>query len=1342
MKLKKAEKYWSDKGHVFAGVSVFAIPGNAPRIKKAPKKNTIVDPKAVTEECRLKEATEKLRAAAKGVEVVDVPEGDPMFLFSFAVGKTRPINIFYDKGCSHIVFKHGIPKNEIDGEITERGPLTIKGINDTRVTARDQWACLLDRIDGTKQVVHGLSVDKITATFPKIDVSAAVKEVKEDAPDNAELQDLRIPQFVGGDPDILIGIHYENCHPVKVHTLPSGLFIAKLQLAAYEGYTGVIGGPHKTFKVLADQAGGTVNLMSHFVSGLQQYKDLGAPKIHAPMMTYEDVHFAHKVNKAEIIELAGSLEGFFDNENVEETILIDSSEPADLKVTTEDQHSVYGTGTKATDFHFVDVNSTKDSNFFDSSNKTSLDLSCSYCGSVAEEDISEELDYYYGLVSKLKKKEDVPIASPLVEDDKLRELKFIAKMQESGISLEYRCTRCRSCSDCRNAPDTERISAREEAEDQAIKDSVKIDFANKRIECTLPLRAKEEDYLSTNRETALKVLNAQCKKLKNDQEAKEVVIKSFQKLFDGKFARRFDELDGEHQKLILSKEVQHYLPWRCVYKESISTPCRCVMDASSKTPLLPNGKGGRCLNDLCMKGSVNTLDLLNMLLRFSVGEAACAGDLKQFYPSINLHPSQWNLQRVLWRENMDMDAVTLEIIITVLIYGVRSVSALSEKAVILLAGYVKDKNPLLAALLLWSRFVDDLADSGKSVGAMEELTKSADELFQSVGWSCKGWSVSTKPPHPDVTKDGISVDVGGLVWYPVIDCISVRIPPLHFGVKKRGKLMVGTEIFDGSFEDLKKFCPKRFTRRTIVSKFWAVFDIFGLLTPLTASIKVDVSRAIKETDGWDAEVPVDVHDKCLQNLWKLHKLRGVKFRRAKVPVDAIDSNMHVYCCVDAAGKLKIIGVWARFKRKNGRWSCQLLIGRSILTKEGTIPMEELEALMIGSNLLWIVRKALASWISDFFLFGDSVISICWTISEKKRLSLFHRNRCNQIRMNTQLDRIYHVKTDFNPSDIGTRPEKLQECDVGPDSVWMKGHEWMTEDLKAAIVQDIVTPAAKLKLKDDEKYEFSKGLVHERIPEILVKGHFAFVNDRVSKLTSRAVFSNYILSPTKYPFSKCVRIVARIMKMFQTKRQIYNPGKLHKLHNFRIFSVMCKNGNVESNEADVVFVDSPTSVESISLVDGSKFFDTELFKALVADVEKAGGAKTIDDEDISDALAYWFLKGTQEVKKFNKKELIDKIAIEKNNILFNRSRILDGQRFVLTGGFKEDSLGMEVQLNLMSPILDRHSPIALSIALYIHEKLAMHAGYETCYRMSLGFCHIIQGLSLFEQSRKNVPNVLV
>ena len=189
--------------------------------------------------------------------------------------------------------------------------------------------------------------------------------------------------------------------------------------------------------------------------------------------------------------------------------------------------------------------------------------------------------------------------------------------------------------------------------------------------------------------------------------------------------------------------------------------------------------------------------------------------------------------------------------------------------------------------------------------------------------------------------------------------------------------MVGTEIFEGSFADMQKFCSKRFTRRVVVSKFYAVYDPFGLLTPVTASIKVDTSQAVKETDGWDDEISLDLHNKCVKNLWRLYKLKGMKFSRAKVPIDAVDLKMNLKACVDAATKLKILGVWASFKRKNGEYSCQLLIGRSLLSISGTIPMEELEALMLGSNLLRICRRALEKWVDDFGLIGDSVISICW-----------------------------------------------------------------------------------------------------------------------------------------------------------------------------------------------------------------------------------------------------------------------------------------------------------------------------------------------------------------------------
>ena len=125
---------------------------------------------------------------------------------------------------------------------------------------------------------------------------------------------------------------------------------------------------------------------------------------------------------------------------------------------------------------------------------------------------------------------------------------------------------------------------------------------------------------------------------------------------------------------------------------------------------------------------------------------------------------------------------------------------------------------------------------------------------------------------------------------------------------------------------------------------------------------------------------------------------------------------------------------------------------------------------------------------------------------------------------------------------------------------------------------------------------------------------------------------------------------------------------------------------------------------------------------------------IPDKDISFALQYWYKTGSKEVIKFNKKEFIEKAAVEKNKILFCKSRIMDGQRFITTAGLNEDNLGNEVQLNMMTSMLDSHSPIAYSIASFIHNQVGKNAGYgyDSCYRLSLGFCHIIQGESLFRE----------
>jgi len=224
-------------------------------------------------------------------------------------------------------------------------------------------------------------------------------------------------------------------------------------------------------------------------------------------------------------------------------------------------------------------------------------------------------------------------------------------------------------------------------------DSVKIDWKNKQIICSLPLRGKESEFLSPNRDIALRVLDQQCIRYSRDADTGVSVAKAFKKLLDNGQMVLWKDLTEKERSIICSKDVSHYLVWRVVFKESLSSPSRVVFDGSQKTKLREDGSGGRCLNDAIVKGRVTTLNLVKMVLKFSIGKYAVQGDLKTFYASIKLVPEQWNLQRILYKQDLNPDAEIQEAVIKTLIWGVKSVSALSECAIIKLAEAVRESNP-------------------------------------------------------------------------------------------------------------------------------------------------------------------------------------------------------------------------------------------------------------------------------------------------------------------------------------------------------------------------------------------------------------------------------------------------------------------------------------------------------------------------------------------------------------------------------------------------------------------------------------------------------------------------
>ena len=118
----------------------------------------------------------------------------------------------------------------------------------------------------------------------------------------------------------------------------------------------------------------------------------------------------------------------------------------------------------------------------------------------------------------------------------------------------------------------------------------------------------------------------------------------------------------------------------------------------------------------------------------------------------------------------------------------------------------------------------------------------------------------------------------------------------------------------------------------------------------------------------------------MRNFMDLESVKGMKFIRPRMSLDAVDTRM------DWAKELMVIWAVVGFKRKNGKWPCTFLITRCLLVSaDMTLPRAGMEALVAGSNMLWLVRQILSQWVESFILAGDAQIPLFWVLSENNRL---------------------------------------------------------------------------------------------------------------------------------------------------------------------------------------------------------------------------------------------------------------------------------------------------------------------------------------------------------------------
>lgn len=147
-----------------------------------------------------------------------------------------------------------------------------------------------------------------------------------------------------------------------------------------------------------------------------------------------------------------------------------------------------------------------------------------------------------------------------------------------------------------------------------------------------------------------------------------------------------------------------------------------------------------------------------------------------------------------------------------------------------------------------------------------------------------------------------------------------------------------------------------------------------------------------------------------------------------------------------------------------------------------------------------------------------------------------------MRSKIDLDSLYHMDGKFNPTDVGTRPDKITVDGVSPGSISLKGHSWMQRSMEEARKEGIIKHIEDIKLNNENK-RVKDGIVFNVFDESDDEaGVYAVCNlarDGCKKATDCKVGSNYLYPPLKRNFTSMVRITSYvILAVTRSKKKLY------------------------------------------------------------------------------------------------------------------------------------------------------------------------------------------------------------
>ena len=109
--------------------------------------------------------------------------------------------------------------------------------------------------------------------------------------------------------------------------------------------------------------------------------------------------------------------------------------------------------------------------------------------------------------------------------------------------------------------------------------------------------------------------------------------------------------------------------------------------------------------------------------------------------------------------------------------------------------------------------------------------------------------------------------------------------------------------------------------------------------------------------------------------------------------------------------------------------------------KATVPRNELSAIMLGTELVYLVAKSIGPEVEDVVFATVSMIVLSWCCNPSKKLRLFVFSRVETIRRMIEWTTgheylpLYHVDGELNLADLLTKKHDLTIEDLSIESMW-------------------------------------------------------------------------------------------------------------------------------------------------------------------------------------------------------------------------------------------------------------------------------------------------------------------